>query len=190
MIDINVCRDKTDEELVALTLKDQEYFLCLINKYKNKLFNYIRRITNVGVEDAEDILQEVFIKTYQNLNDFDSDLKFSSWIFRITHNHVISFYRKSKARPQNNAISLDTDIVHSIASEYDLEKDVDSNILKEKIEKTLKKMNNRYKELMILKYMEEKSYKEISDIMKKPTGTIASAMNKAKKIFKQEFEKI
>ena len=96
-------KTKTDAELVALTLKDQEVFLHLVNRYQDKLFRYIRRITGVSMECAEDILQEAFIKIYRNLNDFDPDLSFSSWVYRITHNEALNHLKK--ANSQNNSSS-------------------------------------------------------------------------------------
>ena len=91
--------DKTDEELVKLALQKQEHFVYLINRYQHKLLRYIKRISNFSVEETEDILQEVFIKVYRNLEGFDQSLKFSSWIYRIAHNQTISHFRKSRAGP-------------------------------------------------------------------------------------------
>jgi RNA polymerase sigma-70 factor, ECF subfamily len=181
--------DKTDEEIVKLTLENQEFFLHIIKRYKQKLFRYVMRISNLDLEEAEDILQEVFMKVYQNLNDFDDSLKFSSWIYRITHNQVISNFRKIKVRPQKATFDLDDDIVKNIASELNLIKDFDAKILEENIAKVLDKLHDKYKEVLVLKFLEEKSYDEISDIIKKPTGTVGSLINRAKKEFKAEFEK-
>lgn len=180
---------KTDEEIVKMTLLDQECFLHIIQRYKEKLFRYIMRISNLDPEGAEDVLQEVFMKVYQNLNDFDDSLKFSSWIYRITHNQVISNFRKIKARPQKAGFDLEDDVVKNIASEMDLAGDLDAKILQEKIAEVLNVMNIKYKEALILKFLEEKSYNEISDIIKKPVGTVGSIINRAKKEFKEEFIK-
>ncbi len=57
--------------IVEMALENQAYFVCIMKKYKNRLLLYIKRISNVSYEDAEDILQNVFIKVYKNLNDFD-----------------------------------------------------------------------------------------------------------------------
>jgi len=100
MLEIDNQNNLLDEDLVKLTLEKQDNFLYLIKRYEAKLSRYIRRIAGLNKEDTEDILQEVFIKVYQNLNSFDKDLKFSSWIYRITHNEVIDSYRKKQARPQ------------------------------------------------------------------------------------------
>jgi len=96
MINKEACEKKEDSELVELSLKKQDYFYCLILRYQEKLLRYIRRISASSKEDAEDILQEVFMSVYKNLNDFDNSLKFSSWIYRIAHNKTVSHWRKQK----------------------------------------------------------------------------------------------
>ena len=89
----------SDQELVVQALFDPEAFSQIIERYQDKLLRYIMRISNVSVQDAEDILQETFIKAYSNLNDYDHSLQFSSWIYRIAHNQTISSYRKRSVRP-------------------------------------------------------------------------------------------
>jgi RNA polymerase sigma-70 factor (ECF subfamily) len=180
--------NKTDEELVMLTLENQNYFAFIIQRYEGKLLSYIRRISNLG-EESEDVLQEVFIKVYQNLNGFDPKLKFSSWIYRITHNQVISNYRKNKARPLGSILDLEEGMLENIADEFDLLGMIEQKNLRENIFKVLDKMDQKYKEVLVLKFLEEKDYKEISDILKKPMGTVASMINRAKKQFQEELVK-
>lgn len=179
----------TDTELVKLTLADQDNFVYLVNRYKGKLLSYIRRLTNVSDDDAEDILQEVFIKVYLNLNDFNKNLKFSSWIYRITHNQVISGHRKLKARPEGYAVNLDDQAAKNLMAEIDIKGQVDNKILQQTINSVLEKINQKYRDVLVLKFLEEKSYQEISDILKKPLGTVASLMNKAKHEFKLELDR-
>lgn len=182
MIKESDCQDKKDNDLVILVLENQDYFLCLMKRYEIKLFSYIRRISNLRDEEIEDVLQDVFIKVYENINDFDQDLKFSSWIYRITHNQVVSNFRKIEARPQ--AIwDEDENILNNIVTEFDVEKDVDMELFKNSINSILDKMDKKYREVLILKFLEEKDYKEISDILKKSMGTIATLINRAKKQF-------
>lgn len=179
----------TDAELVKLTLANQDNFVYIVDRYKGKLSSYVKRLTNANNEDAEDILQEVFIKVYLNLNDFNKDLKFSSWIYRITHNQVISGHRKLKARPEGYAVNLDDQLAKNLTAEIDIKGQVDHKILQETINSVLKKIDGKYRDVLVLKFLEEKSYQEISDILKKPLGTVASLMNKAKQEFKNELEK-
>lgn len=181
--DAETINHKSDAEVVALTLANQDYFIYIVDRYKNKLWRYIRRLTNVADEDAEDVLQEVFIKIYYNLNDYDKELPFSSWVYRIAHNQVISNFRKIAARPQGNQTGLEDLTVQGLLSETDLEKEIDQKIVSQQINQALQKLDPKYRELLVLKYFEEKSYEEISDITRRPTGTVASMLNKAKKEF-------
>ena len=180
---------KTDSELVKLSLANQDDFVYLVDRYKGKLASYIKRLTNANTEDVEDILQEVFIKVYLNLNDFDKDLKFSSWIYRITHNQVISGHRKIKARPEGYAVNIDDKLANSLVAETDIKGQMDNKILQKTINSVLNKIDEKYRDVLVLKFLEEQSYQEISDILKKPLGTVASLMNRAKQEFRSEFEK-
>ena len=181
--------NKTDEELVEQALVDRDVFIYLINRYERKLYNYIRRITNVSNEEAEDLLQEIFIKAYKNLRGFDPKLKFSSWIYRIAHNQVISNFRKRKARPENYSVQLSEELTRTLAGNMDIEKETDQKLLRENLLRGLEKLNKKYKEVLVLRFLEEKSYEEISDILMKPKGTVATLINKAKKEFLQEINK-
>ena len=183
------CEDKTDEELVVLTLRNKECFACLIDRYENKLLRYMKRISNVPEEELQDILQETFIKAYYNLNNFDPDLKFSSWIYRIAHNSVIDTHRKNKIRPQGNLIDIEDSLLQNIASDADVLKEVDRKYIRKNIEDALENMGQKYQEVLVLKFFEEKDYREISDILKKPMGTVATLLNRAKKKLKEEIIK-
>jgi len=182
-------RKKTDEELVSLALGDQSHFLYLMRRYEGKLLAFILRISNYSHDEAEDILQEVFIKIYENLNDFDTSLKFSSWAYRITHNQVISHYRKTKARPQSLPLDINEKILANLSSDLDIEKEIEVGYLKKAIKKVLANLDVKYREVLILKFLEERSYQEISDILKKPMGTVATLINRAKKEFKEELDR-
>lgn len=178
-----------DQELVLLTLENQSYFSYLIDRYKVKLFNYIRRISNVSNEEAEDILQDIFLKTYLNLNSFTTSLKFSSWIYAIAHNQVISNFRKIKARPEGSSVTIDLGLSEILASDLNIEKLTDQKLLAEQVSAALAKLKPKYREVLILKYLEEKNYQEMSDIIKKPMGTVASMLNTARSEFKKIIEK-
>ena len=188
VVTIKECIDKTDEQLVVLTLKNQEYYLCLMKRYEIELLNYIMKISNGNKQDAEDILQETFIKAYQNLNDFNLSFKFSNWIFRITHNATISAFRKKKI--YSRAVSWEEKDLDSILqSTLDVE---NTNIQKLSYEHVLEIINRlplKYKEILILKFIEDKDYRAISDILHKPMGTIATLLNRAKKAIIRELKK-
>lgn len=188
--ELNNVDELTDEELVALTLKNQQYYAILVQRYEEKLLRYVLRISSSTKEDAEDILQDVFISAYKNLNDFDVDLKFSSWIYRITHNKVISHFRKVTARPKTTTYEGDTNLLNILASEQDIAKDLERKYTAEEVRLVLDRMEERYKEVLVLKFLEEKDYKEISDILQKPMGTVATLINRAKKQFLEKAKEL
>ncbi len=185
MLDKNKCEEKTDEELVALALKNQDFFSCLVSRYEGKLSRYIRRISGVSQEDVEDLLQEIFIKVYANLNGFDPSLKFSSWIYRIAHNQVISSWRKTKSRPQVLKFEADEDFLKFIAADGDLALDTERRFTAEEVRGVIAKLDKKYREVLVLKFLEGKDYNEISDILEKPLGTVATLINRAKKQFRK-----
>jgi len=188
MITGSECINKTDEQIVVLTLKNQDYYLCLMKRYEAKLLNYILKISNTNREDAEDILQEVFVKAYQNLNDFDLNFKFSNWIYSIAHNTTISAFRKKKVRPQTVSWE-DKDLNNILESTLDVENTSLQKLTYKQILKIINQLPLKYKDVLILKFMEGKDYREISDILHKPMGTIATLINRAKKSLKQELKK-
>lgn len=190
MINLENCEGKTDNELVKLSLENEDYFYCIITRYEGYLLHYIRRISSSSLEDAEDILQEVFMSVYQNLNDFDESLKFSSWIYRIAHNKTVSAWRKMKSRPKSISTDEDSDLFNFIASDEDILRDLEKKCDAKKLRLVLNKIDEKYRDVLVLKFLEDKDYKEISDILKKPMGTVATLMNRAKKQLRQDLEKL
>lgn len=179
---------KNDEELVALTLVDQDVFYYLIKRYEKKLLNYILRISNTSRETAEDILQEVFIKIYKNLNGFDADLKFSSWAYRITHNETMSHFRKKQTKLKITSIDDDenNNLINLLKSSLDTQRDFSNKETSQKVRDVINLLSEKYSEILILRYLEEKDYQEISDILQIPMGTVATLINRAKTKFKTE----
>lgn len=171
----------SDEELVRRSVANPDDFAHLIRRYESKLLRYIKRSTNVSPEDAEDLLQEIFIKTYQHLNGFDPSLRFSSWIYRISHNHIVSAHRKKSARPET--YSPEEGELERVASAIDIASDLERTELSREVRRTLDKLDPKYRDALILQFVEEKSYQEISDILKKPLGTVATLISRAKKRF-------
>lgn len=178
----------TDEEIVAMALENPEAYALIVERYEEKLLRYIIRILRSTKEDAEDILQDVFLSAYKNLNDFDRDLKFSSWIYRIAHNKVISHFRKVTARPKTMTYEGDSQLLNILASEENIERDLEKKYNAEEVRNILDQLDEKYREVLVLKFLEDKDYKEISDILEKPMGTVATLINRAKKQFKEKIE--
>lgn len=172
----------TDEELVILTLKEQSFFGYIIERYEAKLKRYIARLGVHNYDDQLDVMQDIFIKSYKNLNTFDTSLPFSSWIYRIAHNEAISWYRKQNVRPEGHLAAAGDEILSLLSSkEEGVEISIDQSINAEELARALKEIEVKYQEAIILRYFEHKEYEEIADILKIPIGSVGTLISRGKK---------
>lgn len=173
-------QEKTDAEIIDLAKKDADFFGVLMGRYEAPLLRYIRRISSFDRDDAEDILQEAFIKAYRSLNDFDHDSKFSSWMYRIVHNQTIDTARKRKLR---SVVSIDEhDLGQILRAATDIERETARKQDLAEIDAAIRSLPETYREALILRFLEEKSYEEIMDILRLPKGTVATLISRGKKI--------
>ncbi|MCB0653582.1 MAG: RNA polymerase sigma factor [Saprospiraceae bacterium] len=175
------CNELSDLEVVRKSLQEVDYFMCLYKRYEPKLLRYIKRISFSSPEEAEDILQEAYIKIWRNLHDFDQTMKFSSWIYRVVHNETVSFWRKKKSYGKDQVQELDENLFETQAETLDDEDDQENKALM--IQEILQLLPIKYREILVLKFFEMMSYEEISDVLKIPEGTVATRINRAKKAF-------
>ena len=171
----------SDVEMVRMALREQAFFAYIINRYETKLDRYIRRLGVHDTEDRVDVLQEIFIKVYRNLNGFDQSLSFSSWIYRIAHNEAISWYRKRNVRPEGHLV-LDSEDVLSFVSgrEESSEVTYDKSINAEQLSQAMEKIDEKYRSVITLRYFEHKDYNEISDILQIPIGSVGTLLHRGK----------
>jgi len=189
-------KNMSDEQLVQVSLKNQNCFYYLMKRYESRILRYIKRITNVSQEESADILQEIFIKVYRNLNGFNQKLKFSSWIYRIAHNEIINQYHKRKLYSAMISLNIEDNDANNLAEVVRDTPDVDDKYISrenaEKVREALTELPDKYREILILRFLEDKSYDEISHILRKPAGTVATLINRAKSKFRKiaEYHKL
>ena len=155
---------------------DKEAYSEIIRRYQTKLLRYANSILGDS-HKAQDAVQEGFIKAYVNLNSFKPNKKFSSWLYRIVHNQAINQIDKHQRHQM-------TDIDFDIDSGVNLEDEVIRKQLIKEAQTCLKEMPVIYREPLTLYYLEEKSYEEISEIMRLPLGTVGTRINRAKIILR------
>lgn len=168
---------KTDEEIVELVLAgNDELFAEIIRRYQRQLISYTRRLT-FNTQAAEDVTQNAFIKTYQNLRSFDSNKKFSSWIYRIAHNEAVNYIRKHRREiTTSDEAWFDT----KASTQESIEETLDKKINNKVLYSALKQLPLKYREPIVLHMLENKSYEEISDILHIPTATVGTRIRRAK----------
>lgn len=175
----------SDEELVGLVLRDKEFYAYLVRRYEARLLRYIVRISGVGRDDAEDILQEAFISAYRNMHGFDRDRKFSSWIYRIAHNSAVSDARRRKVRQRHLISDVENELVERIASDEDVAGDMERRMEAAETRAMLKRLDERHRDILVLYYLEDMSYTEISDVLHVPVGTVGTRLMRAKKALRK-----
>jgi RNA polymerase sigma-70 factor (ECF subfamily) len=172
----------SDEDVITIVrTKDKDVYAEIIKRYQPKLLRYASYI--MGDEHmGADVVQESFIKTYVNLNGFDTKKKFSSWIYRIVHNEAMNMLGKhKKQQSMDDTIEFDSGI--------NIEDDFIKNELINHAHHCLELMPILYKEPLSLFYLEEKSYEDISDILRIPIGTVGTRVNRAKGMMKKLCQK-
>ncbi len=131
----------------------------------------------------------MFLSVYENINSYDSSFKFSSWIYRITHNKVISLWRKNKNTNQN--VSLEENLLlleQSLKEENNILKQLEEKENAKIINKALESLPVKYKEPLVLYFIENKSYEEISDILQMPVSSVGTRIRRAKEKIKKQIE--
>lgn len=179
--------DMTDEALARSACTERNAFGLLVERYEQPLRRYVARLGVRNPDDQSDVLQEVFLKAYRNINSFDSRLKFSSWIYRIAHNEAVSWFRKRSVRPEGHAVADGAEIIEFLRSgEASPEERFDTTINAEAVNAALWRLQPRYRDALILRYFEHKEYQEISDILRVPVGTVGTLLHRGKQQLARE----
>lgn len=171
---------KTDYEVIKLILNgNTDYFEELVSRYKNLVYSIILRMIN-NSDEADDLAQEVFIKVYKNLDKYYPDYKFSTWIIRITTNHVIDFRRKKTV--QTTDIE---DVSYELAAEGSPEEDYIRKEEKEHLKDVLNQLPDMYKIPIVLYHQQGLSYQEISDVIDEPLSKVKNRIFRGRKMLKE-----
>jgi RNA polymerase sigma-70 factor (ECF subfamily) len=144
----------------------------ILNLYKGRIFSYVYRMVK-NYHDAEDITFDAFIKCFNALPSFDLSKSFSTWLFTITHNVTMDYFRKNRQEYEY------FDDRH--ASNEDLVQEYEQKRKMERIDQALAMLPPIDRELVILFHKEEYSYQEISGILDMPVTTIKTRLHRARK---------
>jgi RNA polymerase sigma-70 factor (ECF subfamily) len=188
VVDSENPKEVADKELVAAALISPDEFGEIVARYWNRLFAYVRRTTYFTQEDIEDVLQEVFVKVYRFLNDYDNSMTFSTWIYQIARNTIIDEIRKRKARPESVRLENE-ELLKFFRSGIDLKREIEAGDSLEKIKKIMDDLPFKYREALVLRFLEEKTYEEIMDILKLPKGTVAALVSRGRQMVIAEAKK-
>jgi RNA polymerase sigma-70 factor (ECF subfamily) len=171
---------------------DRGAFAELVELYKDKIYHLAYRMLN-NKHEAEDAVQETFMRVYTNLHRYDEQQKFSTWIFRIGTNHCIDRLRKRK----HSAYSLDAEMPDGEGNDYysmlpgNEDTPEQQIILSETqllIRKAIVALPEKYKSVVILRYLQDMSLQEISDVLDMPVTTVKTRVHRGREYLRKRLE--
>jgi len=182
------------EDIVKKRIKqvikgDQDAFGDIVEIYKNSVFQLCYRMLG-NRQEAEDIAQEAFIRAYVNIKSFHQDKKFSTWLFRIATNLCIDRLRKKKPDYYLDAEVAGTEgltMYSQVPSDTPLpETELEGLELQETVQKEILKLPEKYRSPIVLKYIEDLSLNEISEILDLPIGTVKTRIHRGREALRQQ----
>ncbi|MFE8704219.1 RNA polymerase sigma factor SigW [Cytobacillus sp. FJAT-54145] len=172
---------------------DQSAYGEIVEIYKDKVFQICYRMLG-NRHEAEDMAQEAFIRAYVNISSFNINLKFSTWLYRIATNLCIDRIRKKKPDYYLDAEVSGTDgltMYSQIAADTSLpEDDLESLELQETIQREITKLPEKYRSVIVLKYIEELSLNEISEILNIPLGTVKTRIHRGREALRHQLRNV
>lgn len=183
---------QSDKDLVKKARKDHQAFALLFDRYYPNVFRYtLKRVANVQV--AEDITAEVFYIVLKKLWQFRwRNIPFEAWIMKIARNEIYFFFRKQKYKPLSLEYLLEETALE-LADQQDFQEEIIANetILEEQseflfIHKKLQTLPMKYREILVLRFLEKKKIKDIARFLQKKEGTVKSLLSRGLILLKKE----
>ena len=168
-----------EKEIIALLqdpARQKEAFECIVNEYSEQLYWQIRRMV-LSHEDANDLLQNTFIKAWTNLEYFRAEAKMSTWLYRIALNECLTFLNKQRATNQLSIDDADADMVNKLESDTYFNGD-ETQIL---FQKALLTLPEKQRIVFNLKYFQEMKYEDMSEILGTSIGALKASYHHAVK---------
>jgi RNA polymerase sigma factor (sigma-70 family) len=169
-----------DDKELLLQFKDpankEKAYTHIIKKYQEKLYWHIRRLV-VQHDDANDVLQNMFIKVWKGLENFREDSQLYTWLYRIATNECLTFLEQQKKR---TTISL-SDTENGLANHIKADKNFDANKLEWKLQIAIQRLPDKQKAVFNLRYYDEMPYEEMSKVLETSEGALKASYHHAVK---------
>lgn len=168
-----------DQELL-LKIKNEESrnygFNLLVRKYQERIYWLVRKMV-IDHDDADDLVQEIFIKVWQHLDQYRSDSKLFTWIYRIAVNECLGFLRKKKKRFLLPIVNVENELSKKI----DDSSQMDGDEIQLKLQKALLTLPEKQRLVFNMKYYDELKYEEMAEILGGTTGSLKASYHHAVK---------
>lgn len=151
--------------------------------HKKSIFTYLLYRVSFDRELAEDLTSEIFLKAFEHFHTYDQNRPFKPWIFRIAHNHLVNYFTTKKPKPA----SLEE--IQELSVEANLSGATDERMLMGKVEDIVKELPENLQEMILLRYQNGLSHKEIAEIVGKEEGAVRTAISRSLDTIRQKFHK-
>ncbi|MCF6401378.1 sigma-70 family RNA polymerase sigma factor [Chitinophaga filiformis] len=169
-----------DDKTLLATYRDpatkEKGFTCIIQKYQERLYWHIRRLV-LDHDDANDVLQNVFVKVWKNLEGFREDAQLYTWLYKIATNECLTFLEKQK---KNNSVSL-SDVETGLSNTLKADAQFDPNKLEWKLQKAILALPEKQRIVFNLRYYDEMPYEEMSRVLDTSEGALKASYHHAVK---------
>lgn len=181
-----------DDVLVEKALGgDEKAYKKLVDKYERALYFHILKMVK-NKEQVEDLVQEAFVKAFDNLSTYSTNYAFSTWLYRIATNHTIDYLRKKKLQTLSIDKPMKTREGEMEMQLPDESAETDREIIRKQRQKIVQQaiddLPEKYRKVIELRHMEEKSYQEIADILDSPLGTVKAHIFRARELLYKELK--
>ncbi len=182
-----------DARIIQAALKgDDKAYKLLMNKYHDAIFSFVYRMIH-DREQVEDLTQEAFIKAFSSLKSFNDEYAFSTWLYKIATNNCIDHIRKRKLQTfsiDKPIESKDSDYSFELSDDsYEADKELISDQKSLLLNKAIGTLPEKYKKVIQLRHVEEKSYEEIADELDLPIGTVKAHIFRARELLYKQLRK-
>lgn len=183
-----------DEKLIADALKgDQKAYTKLVEQHKKAIFHIINKIVR-NDEAANDLVQETFMKAFSSLATYRSEYRFSTWLYKIAANASIDYLRKRRI----HALSLDRPMetkdgtVEIEVPDYSYHPELDLMRKQQRvsIEEAIDSLPKKYRDVIVYRHKDDKSYEEIADLLEIPVGTVKARIFRARELLKKKLKNV
>ncbi len=169
----------SDDELLALFRQEatKHYaFNLLVRQYQRRLYGFIRRMVT-DHDEAQDVLQNTFVKVWHGLDKFRADSKLYSWLYRIAHNECLNHLRSLK----RGLFTSHESVVERLTTTLDSSEHFSGDLIQKKLQKALMRLPDKQRAVFTMKYFDELKYEEMSTITGTSVGALKSSYHIAVK---------
>lgn len=177
---------REDDVLVKRAMGgDEQAYTELVEKYQRALYFHILKMIK-DKEQVNDLVQEAFVKAFDNLNSYSTNYAFSTWLYRIATNHTIDYLRKKKLKTLSIDEPMKTKDGEMQMQLEDESAGTDRNIIRKQrqdiVQNAIEDLPSKYRKVIEMRHMEEKSYQEIADVLDLPLGTVKAHIFRAREL--------